>query len=100
MDIFKVLKDDDKLKLIYILYHREYCVCELETILELKQNTLSNKLKALREHQIIELTKNKNWHYYKLTGEFRDNNQLLLDYILANYVYELPEFVECRIGEK
>ncbi len=99
MDIFKILKDDDKLKLIYILYHREYCVCELEAILEIKQNTLSNKLKALRDNNIIEVNKTKNWHYYNLTDKFRCDHKLLLEYILTHYEYDLPKSIKCIKGE-
>ncbi len=48
MDIFNVLRDSDKLKIILLLLNDEICVCDLEKVLFLRQSTLSNKLRALK----------------------------------------------------
>lgn len=81
MNIFNILRDEDKLKIILILQDSEECVCKLEEILNLKQSTLSNKLRVLKNAQIIDVRKEKNWNYYRLNASFVQENQKLLEYI-------------------
>lgn len=83
MNIFKILKDDDKLNIILILINGERCVCDLEQMLGIKQSCLSNKLKVLKEANIISVRKQKNWHYYSLTSDFVLENKLLIEYITS-----------------
>ncbi len=81
MNIFKILGDCDKLAIIYILMDGEECVCNLESLTGLKQTTISNKLKVLRENNILDMRRDKNWNYYSINPEFQKDNQQLLAYI-------------------
>ncbi len=82
MNIFKILGDCDKLAIVYILLDGEECVCNLEAKTGLKQTTISNKLKVLKENNILNLRRDKNWNYYSINPEFRKSNEELLNYIV------------------
>lgn len=81
MDIFNILRDGDKLQIILLLLDNEICVCDLEKVLKLKQSTLSNKLRTLRQAEIIDVRKEKNWHYYSINQTFYIENKKLIEYI-------------------
>ncbi len=81
MLIFNILKDEDKLKIILLLLNQEYCVCDLETALNLRQSTLSNKLRVLKAANIIDVRKQKNWHYYSINKQYYADNIKLFEYI-------------------
>lgn len=82
MLIFNILKDEDKVKIILLLLAHERCVCDLEQVLQLKQTTLSNKLRVLKEANIIDVRKEKNWHYYYINSDFYNDNIKLIEYIV------------------
>ncbi len=81
MDIFNILRDSDKLQIILVLLNNEICVCDLELVLDLKQSTLSNKLRTLRLAGMIDVRKDKNWHYYSINQAFYIENKKLIEYI-------------------
>lgn len=81
MDIFNILRDYDKLRIVLYLIDDEICVCDLEVLLGLKQSTLSNKLRTLRSAEIISVRKEKNWHYYSLNPTFYQEHIKLIEYI-------------------
>lgn len=81
MDLFNILRDSDKLQIILLLLNNEICVCDLEKVLNLKQSTLSNKLRMLRQAGIIDVRKDKNWRYYSINQSFYNENIKLIEYI-------------------
>lgn len=88
MNIFKILKDDEKLKIVLLLMNGEHCVCDLEKMLDIKQSCLSNKLKVLKDNDIIKVRKQKNWNYYKLNQHFYEDNLKLMEYIVEKNNFE------------
>ncbi len=95
MEIFSILKDNDKLNIILLLLGGEYCVCDLEEVLGIRQTTLSNKLKTLRDNQIIVMRKEKNWRYYSLNQEFCMQHSKLMEYLVEENGYVIAEKQQC-----
>ena len=52
-ELFKVLSDENRIKIIQLLVKGESCSCELLGELPISQPTLSYHLKVLSEHGII-----------------------------------------------
>ncbi|WOO86907.1 metalloregulator ArsR/SmtB family transcription factor [Mollicutes bacterium LVI A0039] len=96
MNIFSILKDNDKLHIILLLLDQEICVCDLEAELGLKQSTLSNKLRALKDAKIIKIRKEKNWHYYSLDESFYRDNLKLFEYIQEKNEHIVITKSECK----
>jgi ArsR family transcriptional regulator len=63
---FKALGDETRLKMIGLLKHGEFCVCDLMAVLDLPQSTASRHLAYLKNsHWVVGRRKGK-WMYYKL----------------------------------
>ena len=65
LDIFKVLANSYRLRVINLLMTRKFCVCQLEEILVISQPAVSRHLKKLTKESIINFdTDGKYYCYY------------------------------------
>lgn len=69
LQFFKVLADENRLKLLGILAIREYSVEELAALLQLKAPTISHHLGRLKESGLVLLRTDGNTHFYRLDAE-------------------------------
>jgi len=64
---FKALSDPARVAIVNRLASRgEACVCELVSVLDLAQPTVSHLLRVLREAGLIEQERRGTWMYYRL----------------------------------
>jgi len=64
---FKALSEPARVAIVNRLASRgEACVCELVSVLELAQPTVSHHLRVLREAGLIEHERRGTWMYYRL----------------------------------
>ncbi|MGB9726683.1 MAG: ArsR/SmtB family transcription factor [Minisyncoccia bacterium] len=66
LDFLKIISDEERFKIIHLLYQKSYCVCELSQLLDLPQNLISYHLKVLKDFRIINLKKNGRKNFYSL----------------------------------
>jgi ArsR family transcriptional regulator, lead/cadmium/zinc/bismuth-responsive transcriptional repressor len=66
---FKVLGDLTRLKILYALYQRELCVCDLTAVLEANQSTISHQLRVLRSKNLVKYRKEGKMAYYSLADD-------------------------------
>ena len=79
LQFFKVLADENRLKLLGILANGERNVEELAALLKLKAPTVSHHLAKLKELDLVRMRSDGNTHYYLLNVEaLRTTNKLLL----------------------
>jgi ArsR family transcriptional regulator len=93
--VMKALSEPNRVKIIKMLQQREnMCVCEIRTILELAQPTVSKHLKILEEAGLIVFEKEKLWVNYRLhpTGDSTYSAVMLVQ--LKNWLNETPEIME------
>lgn len=74
IEILKALADETRLRIINILQNGEYCVCDVESVLNLTQSNASKHLNKLKSTKIITATKKAQWVYYSI------NRNTLKDY--------------------
>ena len=67
----RVLGDPTRLQLVDVLRRHagEVCVCELQPLFDIKQSTLSEHLKKLREVGLIGVERRGLWAYYYVNPE-------------------------------
>lgn len=73
INVFKILSDETRLRIILLLSKEELCVCELCGILDVSQPTVSRNLGILREWNIVVDDRREKFVFYKL----REENNLL-----------------------
>lgn len=68
-NFFNVLGNETRLKIVKLLNDKEYCVCELEAILDKPQSSISHHLKILENMNIIRGIKKGYFTHYELVNE-------------------------------
>lgn len=76
--IFKALGDNSRLRIVNMLSRKPLCVCEVTSILNLSQSTVSGHLRALKKAGLAADRKDGLWVEYYL-----DDNNPLVKEILA-----------------
>jgi ArsR family transcriptional regulator len=65
-EIFKVLGDPTRMRLLYALAQRELCVCDLSAVLAMTQSAISHQLRVLRSARLVRYRKVGTIVYYSL----------------------------------
>ncbi len=68
-DIFGVLSDPTRLRLVHALAARELCVCDLANILGLRQAAVSQQLRLLRAGRIVRVRRVGRNAFYRLDDD-------------------------------
>lgn len=69
VEILKALADENRLRILNLLINGELCVCDIETVLGIKQSNTSRHLNRLKIAGIITSQKKSQWVYYRLNDE-------------------------------
>lgn len=73
VNIFKLLSDESRLRVIVLLSEDKLCVCEISGILELPQPKVSKALSKLRDLNLVDDERSDKYVYYELK---KDNTSL------------------------
>ena len=68
LKIFKALSDETRLNILYMLYNREMCVCEIVKNIDRSQSTVSSQLTKLEDMGIVESRRSGRNVYYRLAN--------------------------------
>lgn len=68
-DIFKILGDPTRMKILYALSLRELCVCDLSALLGMTQSAISHQLRILRSSNLVKFRREGKAVYYSLADE-------------------------------
>lgn len=75
--IFKILSDQNRLRIIALLSHRKMCVCELAYVLGVTQPSISRHLRKMKAGGFIQDEQDGLWTNYFLSCEDRRVKMLL-----------------------
>ena len=64
--LFKVLGDQTRIKIIYALFKRELCVCDISRVLNMSQSAISHQLRTLKSAHLVKFRKEGKQVYYSL----------------------------------
>ncbi len=67
LDLFKVLADSTRLRLLRILHQGDFTVQDLMQILDMGQSRISRHLKIMIGVGLLQIEKQGTWHYYRLS---------------------------------
>ncbi|WP_245634983.1 ArsR/SmtB family transcription factor [Methanobrevibacter cuticularis] len=65
-NLFKLLGDYNRVRIIYALNIEELCVCELSLLLDMSQSAISHQLRLLRSNNIVKFRKEEKKVYYSI----------------------------------
>jgi ArsR family transcriptional regulator, lead/cadmium/zinc/bismuth-responsive transcriptional repressor len=68
-EIFKVLGDPTRIKVLDVLSKREMCVCDIAETLQMGQSAISHQLRILRSARLVKYRKEGKEAWYSLDDE-------------------------------
>ena len=83
LDVFKILSDETRLRIIILLSKDKLCVCELCAILVLPQPKVSQQLSKLRDLGLVMDERKGQWVFYQL-NEKKDVLKEVIDLVLGH----------------
>lgn len=63
---FKIISDPTRIKIVYALSKKELCVCDLASILKMKQSAISHQLRILKDNKLVGFRRDGKIAYYSL----------------------------------
>jgi len=79
--VFKALGDENRLRILNLLFEKDLCVCEIEVILKLNQSNVSRNLRILRKNDFVDTHKEAQWIHYVLSSTFKKDHIELVRYL-------------------
>lgn len=52
-ELFKVFGDSTRIRILFVLFESEMCVCDLAEALNMKQSAISHQLKILKQAKLV-----------------------------------------------
>jgi DNA-binding transcriptional ArsR family regulator len=86
-DVFALLGDPSRLKLLVALLDGEMCVCDLAAACGQGESAVSHQLRLLRAHRVVTARRSGRMAYYRLADA---HVRLLLDVALAHMEHAGP----------
>ncbi len=68
-EIFKILSDPTRLKIVMALAKEELCVCDIAALLNLTESAISHQLRLLKNSRIVKHRRDGKMAYYTLDDE-------------------------------
>jgi DNA-binding transcriptional ArsR family regulator len=68
-DLFKILGDTTRVKIIQALSKRELCVCDIAAVIGMGQSAISHQLRMLRNTRLVQYRKDGTMAWYSLNDE-------------------------------
>lgn len=74
IDLFKVLTDETRIRILNLLLEKDLCVCEFTELLDLSQPKVSKHIAKIRSLNLVTTKRNEQFIYYSLN---KDNKELI-----------------------
>jgi ArsR family transcriptional regulator len=82
-DLFKVLSDETRLRLVNLLFRQKLCVCELVEILELSQPKISKHIAKLRSINLVKTERSEQYIYYSYNNKNTAYNRIIFETMIT-----------------
>jgi len=79
LNFLKCIADENRLKILKLLLDSQYCVCQLQELLDKSQSSISQHLSYFKELKLLNEEKSGKWIYYSI-----DRNEY--DHYLAKLI--------------
>ena len=65
-ELFKVFGDSTRIKILYVLFQSEMCVCDIPQLLNMSQSAISHQLRVLKQAQLVKYRREGKTVFYSL----------------------------------
>ncbi|MDD3243670.1 MAG: metalloregulator ArsR/SmtB family transcription factor [Eubacteriales bacterium] len=68
-ELFKVFGDSTRVKLLYVLFEQEMCVCDIAQLLGMTQSAISHQLRVLKQSHLVKYRREGKTVFYSLDDD-------------------------------
>ena len=65
-ELFKLFGDSTRVKILYVLFASEMCVCDIAQLLNMTQSAISHQLRALKQSKLVKARREGKTIFYSL----------------------------------
>lgn len=66
-ELFKTFGDSTRIRILYVLFESEMCVCDIAQLLGMTQSAISHQLKALKQAKLVKHRREGKTVFYSLS---------------------------------
>ena len=67
-ELFKVFGDSTRIKILYVLFESEMCVCDIAQLLNMNQSAISHQLRVLKQSKLVKYRRDGKSVFYSLAA--------------------------------
>ena len=68
-DLFRIFADYTRIKILYVLFESEMCVCDIAQLLGMSQSAISHQLRALKQSKLVKYRRDGKTVFYSLADD-------------------------------
>lgn len=68
-ELFKVFGDSTRIKILYLLFQSEMCVCDIAQLLGMTQSAISHQLRVLKQMKLVKFRREGKTIFYSLADD-------------------------------
>ena len=68
-DLFRIFADSTRIKILYLLFESEMCVCDIAQLLGMTQSAISHQLRALKQSKLVKFRRDGKTVFYSLADD-------------------------------
>ena len=68
-ELFKVFGDSPRIRILFVLFEAEVCVCDLAQVLQMTQSAISHQLKILKQNKLVKSRREGKSIFYSLADD-------------------------------
>ena len=68
-ELFKVFGDSTRIRILFVLFEAEVCVCDLAQALQMTQSAISHQLKILKQNKLVKSRREGKSIFYSLADD-------------------------------
>lgn len=65
-ELFKIFGDSTRIKILYVLFESEMCVCDIAQLLNMTQSAISHQLRSLKQSKLVKYRREGKTVFYSL----------------------------------
>ena len=65
-DLFRIFADSTRIKILYVLFASEMCVCDIAQLLGMTQSAISHQLRSLKQAKLVKNRREGKTVFYSL----------------------------------
>lgn len=68
-EVFKIFGDSTRIKILYVLFETELCVCDIAELLNMNQSAISHQLRILKQAKLVQSRREGKSIFYSLSDK-------------------------------